>query len=82
MSADIAASWPCLIDLLFIDGDHSYEGCRSDIEAWLPHVRRGAWVAFHDSGWEGVARAIAEKFPRSERTRGIRAGSIFAARKR
>ncbi len=36
------------IDLLFIDGDHSYEGVKADIEAWLPHIKRGGHVAFHD----------------------------------
>jgi len=36
------------IDFLFIDGDHSYEGCRGDIEAWRPHVKRGGIIALHD----------------------------------
>ena len=26
-------------DLVFLDGDHSYEATRADIEAWLPKVR-------------------------------------------
>jgi predicted O-methyltransferase YrrM len=82
LSADIARKWRPLIDLLFIDGDHSYEGCLGDIEAWLPHVRRGGWVAFHDSGQEGVARALRERFPRASRSLGVQSGSIFAARKR
>jgi predicted O-methyltransferase YrrM len=82
LSADVAARWPVLLDLLFIDGDHSYEGCLADIDAWLPHVRRGAWIAFHDSGQEGVARAIRERFPRDARSLGAQAGSIFAARTR
>ncbi|MCK6586006.1 MAG: class I SAM-dependent methyltransferase [Polyangiaceae bacterium] len=82
LSADVAKNWPALIDLLFIDGDHSYEGCIGDIKAWLPHVRAGGWVAFHDSGQEGVERAVRERFPRAARSLGVRAGSIFAARKR
>jgi predicted O-methyltransferase YrrM len=36
------------IDLLFVDGDHSYEGCKADIEGWIPHVAVGGVVAFHD----------------------------------
>lgn len=36
------------IDLLFIDGDHTYKGCKADIEAWIPHVNPGGVVAFHD----------------------------------
>lgn len=37
------------IDLLFIDGDHTYAGCAADIAAWTPHVRVGGKVAFHDT---------------------------------
>jgi Cephalosporin hydroxylase len=36
------------IDFLFIDGDHSYEGVRSDFELYAPLVRQGGLVAFHD----------------------------------
>jgi predicted O-methyltransferase YrrM len=42
----ILASAP--IDLLFIDGDHTYEGVRRDYEMYAPLVRRGGVVAFHD----------------------------------
>lgn len=40
------------IDLLFIDGDHSYAGCKADITIWTPHVRAGGRVAFHDTACE------------------------------
>jgi predicted O-methyltransferase YrrM len=36
------------IDLLFIDGDHSYEGVRLDYELYSPLVRTGGAIAFHD----------------------------------
>ncbi len=36
------------LDLLFIDGDHSYEGVRADFELYHPLVRPGGVVAFHD----------------------------------
>lgn len=38
----------CTIDVLHIDGDHSYEGVRNDFELWFPMVRRGGCVMFHD----------------------------------
>lgn len=38
----------CSIDLLFIDGDHSYAGVKADIDAWMSHVKIGGRVAFHD----------------------------------
>jgi predicted O-methyltransferase YrrM len=36
------------IDLLFIDGDHSYEGVKKDFADYAPLVRSGGLVAFHD----------------------------------
>lgn len=36
------------IDLLFVDGDHSLNGVRRDISAWVHHVKAGGAVAFHD----------------------------------
>lgn len=51
------------IDLIFIDGDHSYEACKADIAAWAPFARPGGVMAFHDFGSraEGVTRAIFEE---------------------
>lgn len=36
------------LDFLFIDGDHSYDGVRQDFESYLPLVREGGLVGFHD----------------------------------
>lgn len=36
------------IDLLFIDGDHSYEGTRADYRNYLPFMGDGGMVVFHD----------------------------------
>jgi predicted O-methyltransferase YrrM len=36
------------IDLLFIDGDHTYDGVRSDYAMYSPLVRRGGLIALHD----------------------------------
>lgn len=49
---------------VFIDGDHSYEGCRDDIVAWLPKVRRGGILAGHDYSdtFPGVIKATNELF--------------------
>jgi hypothetical protein len=36
------------IDLLFVDGDHSYEGCLNDLENWYPKLIPGGQVVLHD----------------------------------
>ena len=36
------------LDFLFIDGDHSYQGVRRDFLDYVPLVRPGGLVAFHD----------------------------------
>ena len=49
------------IDFLFIDGDHSYEGCKADWDLYSPLLRSGSCVVFHDFGWaEGVMKVIEE----------------------
>lgn len=49
------------IDLLFIDGDHSYEGVKADWINYQPLLANNATVVLHDVGWaEGVQRIVAE----------------------
>ncbi|MCK4349074.1 MAG: class I SAM-dependent methyltransferase [Thermoplasmatales archaeon] len=36
------------IDLLFIDGDHSYQGVAKDFECYSPLVRKGGIIGLHD----------------------------------
>ncbi len=36
------------LDLVFIDADHSYEGCRDDIQAYWDKVRPGGIISGHD----------------------------------
>jgi cephalosporin hydroxylase len=37
-----------LLDVLYIDGDHTYEGCMADWVDYHPLVRPGGLVIFHD----------------------------------
>jgi len=37
-----------LVDVLFVDGDHTLEGVESDFRMYAPLVRSGGFVAFHD----------------------------------
>lgn len=54
-----------LIDLWFHDASHFYEDVKRDIEAWLPHMKPGGLMAFHDytgedKGQIGVSQAANE----------------------
>jgi FkbM family methyltransferase len=62
-SAVVGKTWDKgAVDLVFVDGDHTTEGVEKDIFAWLPNIRPGGIIAFHDVGerWSGgdVLRAI------------------------
>ena len=36
------------VGMIFVDGDHSYEGCRSDIESYSPILNDGGYLIMHD----------------------------------
>lgn len=50
------------VDLLFIDGDHTYQGVKADWDAYKSMLRKHSIVVFHDFGWaEGVQRVVREE---------------------
>jgi predicted O-methyltransferase YrrM len=59
---------PALVDVLLVDGDHSYEGVSADWRHWRSRLAPGGHVLFHDAvdygGFgtyvEGVGRLVAE----------------------
>ena len=47
-SCDIGRLWEIPIDLLFIDGDHSYNGVINDNKTWIPYVKKEGIIVWHD----------------------------------
>ena len=41
------------LDWLYVDADHTLDGCMADLKAWFPKLKRGGIVAGHDYvyGW-------------------------------
>lgn len=50
------------VDYLMLDGDHSYEAVKADIQAWLPKMKPGGIISGDDYTWPGVETAVRECF--------------------
>ena len=48
-SEEANKSWDKPIELLWIDGDHSYEARKKDFQLWSPFLVDGGVIAMHDS---------------------------------
>ena len=48
------------LDFIYIDGDHTFEGCRLDILHWTPKIKPSGWILGHDFSWPGVNQAVKE----------------------
>jgi predicted O-methyltransferase YrrM len=70
--------------LVFIDGDHTYEGARADYERWSSLVEPGGHLLFHDAvdtggygnHYPGIARLVGEIERDDTLARQPNAGSI------
>lgn len=54
---------PSTFDLIFIDGDHSYQAVKQDLQLWRDKLRPGGLLAGHDLfnlAFEGVLEALVE----------------------
>lgn len=59
-SCDVISSLSDLkIDILFLDGDHSYDAVLNDFTNYFPLLRKDGYLLMHDVGWaEGVQRVV------------------------
>jgi hypothetical protein len=47
-SGDLGPRWTRALRLLWIDGDHTYQGALADFDSFAAHLHQGAIVAVHD----------------------------------
>ena len=59
----LAREWKDPIRFLWIDGDHTYEGAKVDVDLFKPYLADGAIVAMHDvlGTFEGALRVFVEE---------------------
>lgn len=63
LSSDMVKDFtPASVDCAFIDGDHRYEGVKSDIKLYTLVVKPGGLLIFDDYSWQfmGVVKAVDE----------------------
>ena len=69
MDSEEAASKIDRVDMVFIDGDHTYPGAKRDIDVWLP--KAGKIICGHDYTYPEVRRAVDERFDAVEITQSL-----------
>lgn len=47
-------------DYVYIDGEHTYDAVKKDLELWYPKVKVGGMIAGHDVGMVEVSMAVDE----------------------
>lgn len=49
-------------DLVYIDADHTYEGCKKDLESWYPKVKKGKFLLGDDYVNNHITRPTGVRF--------------------
>jgi len=64
------------VELIFIDGDHTYQSVKQDFELWFPKLIEGGTIVFHDTGgwapWPGPVWLMMKAIYPSSQFRNIR----------
>jgi predicted O-methyltransferase YrrM len=70
--------WDAPIDLVFIDGDHSYQGVKNDIKKFTPYVEKGGYAIFHDVvGKKGILQPLIDGLLKKGWIEAARADSLL-----
>lgn len=74
-TVDAASAWSDPVDVLLVDADHSFDGTRRNVEAWVQHIAPGGRIIFHDDNdlHPGVQQAI-QSYRQDSRFRFIEPG--------
>lgn len=82
-SEEVTPSWTRKIGLLFIDGDHRYDGVKRDFDCWDAHLSQGGILAFDDATDRecGPYRLIEEILATGRYDLADKAGKIVVLRK-
>jgi predicted O-methyltransferase YrrM len=59
------------IDMLFVDGDHSFNGCLSDLENWYENIVTGGHIVLHDSYFGCEVQSAIIEFMKSHNVEAI-----------
>jgi predicted O-methyltransferase YrrM len=58
-TSSVGHAWAnAMVDLLFVDADHTYEGVLFDLRAWIPHMSPGGIIVLVMYPDKGVERAL------------------------
>lgn len=68
-SEDASVIVPNELDMIFIDGDHTYKAVMQDLELWIPKIKPGGIISGHDFTWtqdnydkQGLVKAVMKYF--------------------
>jgi predicted O-methyltransferase YrrM len=53
------------LDFVYIDGYHTYEAVREDIQSWRPKIKSGGKIGGHDYHHPAIVKAVEESFPKT-----------------
>lgn len=76
-------AWKDKIDLLLIDGDHSEDGLKADMDGWLHFIKPGGYAVFHDynsTSWNGITHVIDERMSPDVWARVLKVDTLIAFR--